>query len=110
MCSSNVCLTWRLSQDELTLICKINKMYLRVFFDDPYGNTQADCLPPYKNNCEAYYQNGSVYFDSTTKEAIFTTKGTIDHQLNGKWGCRYGTSRDKSEVFVLVRHTKGKLK
>lgn len=82
-------------------------MHLRVFFDDPNGNTQADCLPPYTNPCEAYYKNGSISINIRTQKVYFTIKGIIDRSLNGHWRCRHGMRREKAETYISIGDYKG---
>lgn len=89
--------------NELTLICKINNLHLRVLIGDQFGNTQADCLPPTTASiCEPYYQNGTIIQNRRTNETIYIVKGNIDRHINGYWTCRHGTRRDVARVEVTV--------
>ncbi|VDH90826.1 Hypothetical predicted protein [Mytilus galloprovincialis] len=102
-CNSHLCFTWKVTIHELTLICKINNLHLRVLIGDQFGNTQADCLPPTSSsNCEPYYQNGTIMQNQITNETIYIVKGKIDRHINGNWTCRHGTRRDVARVEVTV--------
>lgn len=102
-CNLQTCLEWRISVDELTLICKIDNLHLLVLIDDPAGSTRADCYPDTEHTtCESYYENESITQNPTTKEIVYTVHGKIDHHLNGKWSCRHGTRLNVATVEVTV--------
>lgn len=102
-CNLQTCLEWRISVDELNLICKINNLHLLVLIDDPSGSTRADCYPDTEHTtCESYYENESITQNMTTKEIVYTVHGKIDHRLNGKWSCRHGTRLNVATVEVTV--------
>lgn len=95
--------------NSLKLSCRITNLHLRVFIDDPYGETQAVCLPPYPFICEAYYQNGSILYSTITQEVTFMLSRRTNRKVEGFWACRHGTGRDISRVFVSMINTTGKL-
>lgn len=102
-CRTHVCLNWKVSLNELMLICKIDNLHLKVFIGDQYGNTQADCLPPRPfSKCDPYYKNGSISQNPRTNETIYIVKGNIDYHINGNWTCRHGTRKDVAHVEVTV--------
>lgn len=107
MCNTSICLDWELDVNKLTLTCRIKHIHLRVFIDDPYGNMQAVCLPPYPFVCEAYYKYGSISYSSITKEIKFIVKRGTNQKVEGYWTCRHGTGRDISKSFVSMRTTIG---
>lgn len=108
MCTTSICLDWKLGVNGLTLTCRITNLHLRVYIDDPYGNTQAVCLPPYQLNCEAYYKNGSTSYNIITKEIKFKVNREMGQNVEGYWTCSHGTGRDISKVFVSMKITTGK--
>lgn len=102
-CNTRVCFTWKVNTNELTLICKINDLHLRVMIKDQFGNTQADCLPPTSASiCEPYYRNGTIIQNRKTNETIYRVKGNINRHINGNWTCRHGTRKDVASVEVTV--------
>lgn len=102
-CNIHVCLTWRISVDKLTLVCKIDNRHLSVFIDDPIGSTRADCFPGRDDYlCDSYYQNESISQNSKTNEIIYTVHRRINQKINGNWSCRHGTSHDEATVEVTV--------
>ncbi|XP_052064555.1 uncharacterized protein LOC127704503 [Mytilus californianus] len=107
MCKTNICLGWKLDLNKLTLTCKISDIRLRVFIYDPSGNKQAVCIPPYPFDCEAYYENGNMSYNTITKEIQFIVHGETSQNIEGYWSCRHGTRRDISTVFVSMITTKG---
>lgn len=107
MCDKGICFTWKIAEKHLQLICWIQNMHLSVFIDGPQGNVQADCFPPFKNNCDAYYKNGTMKYNESTKEVIYTIKGTMRKHLIGRWTCRHGTNGERAEVFVLNNNGNG---
>ncbi|XP_052065815.1 uncharacterized protein LOC127705527 [Mytilus californianus] len=107
ICKKSICLDWELDVNKFTLTCRITNIHLRVFIDDPYGKTQAVCLPPYPFVCEAYYKNGSMSYSTITKEIKFILNGETGRKVEGFWACRHGTGRDISSVFVSMITTTG---
>lgn len=102
-CNLQTCMEWRISVDELTLICKIEHFHLLVLIDDPSGSTRADCYPDTEHTtCESYYENESITQNPKTKEIVYTVHGKIDHRLNGNWSCRHGTRLNVATVEVTV--------
>lgn len=110
MCKTSICLDWTLDVNKkLTLTCKIPDIRLRVFIYGPSGNTQAVCIPPYPFDCEPYYKNGSMSYNTITNEIRFIVQGESGQKIEGNWTCRHGTRRDISTVFVSTLGSTGKL-
>lgn len=98
-----MCLTWKVNVQQLTLMCKVNNLHLRVLIGDPFGNIQADCLPLTSNSiCDSFYRNGTIIQNRMTNETIYIVKGKIDRHINGNWTCRHGTRREVARVEVTV--------
>lgn len=107
-CRNDICFTWKVSLQTLTLICKVDNLHLSVYIGDPTGKLQADCLPPsHPNNCEPYYKNSSVIQYRSTNETVFRINGNIDYSINGNWTCRHGTRKEIATVEVSVLTIKG---
>ena len=114
MCSTHICLTWKVNRNCLTLTCKVDKFVHRIFIDDQYGNIQADCSPPNPLiHCESFYKNGIISQNELKNETIFKVVGHIDYHVNGNWTCRHGTSKDTARVevtiFTAVENIRGQL-
>lgn len=107
MCSKSICLEWRVTENRLMLICQIHEVRLLVLIADPNGNIMADCLPSFQSNCEAYYKNGTMNYNASTKEVVFTVHGTINNKVNGNWTCRHGAKGNIAVAFVSVDHSHG---
>lgn len=108
-CRNDICFTWKVSLQTLTLICKVDNLHLSVYIGDPTGKLQADCLPPsHPNNCEPYYKNSSVIQYRSTNETVFRVNGNIDYSINGNWTCRHGTRKEIATVEVSVLTIKGR--
>lgn len=103
-CNFKICFTWKVSQDNLTLICKVHSLKYRVRITNPYHIKVADCFPGYKNLsvCDSPYKNGSIHQDRNTNTTIYTVNGTIDNHVNGIWTCNHGTEIDNAKVDVTV--------
>ncbi|CAG2245760.1 unnamed protein product [Mytilus edulis] len=108
-CDIHTCFKWKITQDRLTLTCKVDHLQFSIFFVDPSGNIQADCLQPVLSSvkCEPYYKNGSITQNSTTKETIFTVQGKIDKSLNGNWTCLHGLKKNIAKVEVTILNIAG---
>ncbi|CAC5378544.1 unnamed protein product [Mytilus coruscus] len=103
MCNPNVCFTWKVNENQLTLKCTVNFLKFTVFIVDPFGNTQGDCVPNHPFAlCDSYFQNATLMLDLKTNETVYTLKGSIDSRLNGNWKCKHGILRDVAKVEVTV--------
>lgn len=109
-CSDGVCLTWKVSEEQLTLICKVGQILHRVKIVNPSGCLQGDCLPPIPaTKCDSYHKNDTITLNTTTNEIIYTLRGHIDDKVNGKWTCKHGEGTGNADVDVTVLTIKGKV-
>lgn len=105
-CSIRICLTWKVSANNLTLICKVDKLKHILYIDNQFRKPVADCFKTVNSTqCEPTYSNSSI--NIIKSEAVFIVQGKIDHHINGKWRCRHGGNRDLATVDVTVLTLKG---
>ncbi|CAC5378538.1 unnamed protein product [Mytilus coruscus] len=102
-CNFEICFTWKVSPDNLTLICKVHSLKYRVRIKNPYHIQVADCFPGIgKSICDSTYKNGTIHQDKKSKTTVYTVNGTIDNHVNGIWTCIHGTKIDNATVDVTV--------
>ncbi|XP_052065100.1 uncharacterized protein LOC127704907 [Mytilus californianus] len=102
-CNFEICFTWKVSPDNLTLICKVHSLKYRVRIQNPYHIQVADCFPAFgKSICDSTYKNGTIHQDKKSKTTVYTVNGTIDNHVNGIWTCIHGTKIDNATVDVTV--------
>ncbi|CAC5398503.1 unnamed protein product [Mytilus coruscus] len=70
---------------------------------------KAVCLPPYPFVCEAYYKNGSMFYNTFTNEFRFIVQGETIQKSEGYWTCRHGTRRDTFSTGIRQNNTNNDL-
>ncbi|CAC5425048.1 HMCN [Mytilus coruscus] len=96
-------MTYTISEGFLRLRCKIDNLKFGVLFSDPDNNEQAFCLPSYSSTlCHHHYSNSSINQNLFTNETVFTIRGQINANVNGKWICRHGNNFERATVDVKV--------
>ncbi|CAC5421942.1 unnamed protein product [Mytilus coruscus] len=106
-----ICMTYTVSEDILRLSCKVDNLEFKVLFSDPHNNEQAFCLLSYPTVlCHHHYSNSSINQNLSTNETVFTIRGKINANVNGKWLCRHGNRFERATVdikFDAVSDIKG---
>ncbi|CAC5408453.1 unnamed protein product [Mytilus coruscus] len=98
-CSIEICFSWKVSLNSLTLICKVSSLEHYVYIKNQFNQQVADC---HLNFCDSYHQNASIKQILKSNETIFTVNGQIDNKLNGNWTCQHGLKLDIAQVEVTV--------
>ncbi|XP_076113724.1 uncharacterized protein LOC143082025 [Mytilus galloprovincialis] len=110
LCSINICLRWTARQDILTIICKIDRLYLPVYIYNNFGKEIARCSIPFPSPlCTPTHNNIIVQQNAKTNETIVKVRRNIDRSINGNWSCRhgYGVSKYEANIEINIPSSKG---
>lgn len=104
----NVCMTWAVKKNQLSLLCSVDSPLFAVIILDPSGIEKAACLGPSTNlACSTYHINGKTEHNLLTNTTILTiTIDTNSDALNGNWTCRHGVGRldEQASTEVTLQH------
>lgn len=98
-CRAHVCLTWKIQNASLVLICKVNALNLPITFYDPFNNETGFCVP--HAPCHSLLQRAVIEKNNTLDEIIF--KIPLKMQLNGWWTCKYGDNNERAVTEVTLQ-------
>lgn len=96
--SSQPCLTWKIDDNALRLICRLNGSVKSVSLLDKFNKEQVVCsLNDSPFNCTVS-QDGLITVNISRYAAVFTISRTDAYTINGKWTCRQGRSMYTTQV------------
>lgn len=108
-----MCLRWTVQHNQITFICKIDKLQHPVHFYDNYEREIAYCnIPNPRPECTSLpKQHKNVTVTVTQNpyklETVLIVNGKIDQRLNGNWSCRHGTNLFEADVEINILTAEG---
>ncbi|CAG2223304.1 unnamed protein product [Mytilus edulis] len=99
-CGAHICLNWKIQNNRLVLICKVDALNFPITFYDPFYKETGFCVP--HEPCISLLQRASITKNNTRHEIVLTIPLKI--QLNGWWTCKYGDNNERAITEVTIQN------
>ncbi|CAC5374571.1 unnamed protein product [Mytilus coruscus] len=105
--SGQICMSTKIRNDRLQLVCKVNHLELEVYIRDPLGDQKTRCvIPNPKPECFTYDGDATQSLSSNMTVLTLNKNSTNNHRVNGEWSCLHGTYNERATAIVNIQGKK----